>query len=347
MTRFFIALSIAAAIAGDATAQTMMGSPAQVVGSVGGQPITLGELEDHWREIDLAGHDRTREQLYESLRAVLDDLIGDRLIALEAKKRGMTVADLLERELPRRAPEVTEAGIRQFYDQNRDRFSGRSFDEMKPAITNYLAQQRPVLARRSFIDDLKKASPDIAIVLDPPRRSIPVGPSDPVTGPPSAPVEIVEYSDFQCPFCKKVAPIIKSLRSTFGDQVRVVYKDFPLTIHAQAREAAEAAQCAQAQNKFWEYHDVLFGHQDALKKDDLKRYARDLGLDAADFNRCVDERRFESRVRADLDEAERFGLSATPVVFINGRTVMGAAPGEVYETIVREELARAKQNAGK
>ena len=118
-----------------------------------------------------------------------------------------------------------------------------------------------------------------------------------------------------------------------------MFKDFPLSIHPHAFKAAEAANCALEQGRFWEYHDTLFANQDALAVEDLKRYAAALGLNAAEFDTCVDEGKFTDRVQRDMDEGKRYGVSSTPTVFINGRPVIGAVPLEVYDRIIREELA--------
>ncbi len=118
-----------------------------------------------------------------------------------------------------------------------------------------------------------------------------------------------------------------------------MFKDFPLSIHPHAFKAAEAANCAWEQGQFWEYHDTLFANQDALAVEDLKRYAAALGLNAAEFDTCVDEGKFRDRVQRDMDEGNRYGVSSTPTVFINGRPVIGAAQLEVYDEIIREELA--------
>ena len=128
--------------------------------------------------------------------------------------------------------------------------------------------------------------------------TVPVAASDPTLGPASAPVTLVEFSDFQCPFCQRVAPTLKQPRETYGDKLRIVWKDFPLTqIHPQAFKAGEAAHCAGEQGKYWEYHDRLFENQQALQPADLKKHAADLGLDAAKFASCLDSSKYGERVR--------------------------------------------------
>jgi protein-disulfide isomerase len=168
---------------------------------------------------------------------------------------------------------------------------------------------------------------------------------DPVLGLANAPVTVIEFSDFQCPFCRQVMPTLKKLREAYGDRVRIVWKDFPLTsIHPQAFKAAEAGQCAREQNKFWEYHDRLFENQQALQLDFLKKYAVDAGLDTAKFNACLDTAKYAERVQAQMGVGNQLGVSSTPSLFVNGRMVNGAQPYETFAAIIDEELERTRKN---
>ena len=158
-----------------------------------------------------------------------------------------------------------------------------------------------------------------------------MAPTNPSLGNAHAPVTLIEFSDFQCPFCQRVAPTLKRLRRTYGDKVRVVWKDFPLTqIHPQAFKAGEAAHCAAEQGKFWEYHDELFANQQALQPDDLKQHAADAGSRAEAFNSCLDTSKYGERVRDGVAEGSRLGVNSTPTVFINGAPLSGAQPYEVF-----------------
>jgi len=164
------------------------------------------------------------------------------------------------------------------------------------------------------------------------------GLADPSFGPPNAKVTIVEFSDFQCPYCKMFNDdTLAQLKKTYGDRVRFVYRDFPLdSIHPYARTAAEAAQCAHEQGNFWEYHDVLFANQQALTIPDLKRYAQQLGLDTQRFNSCVDSHKYQASVEADVQEGNRLHVSGTPTFFINGRALVGAQPFEAFRSAISE-----------
>lgn len=166
---------------------------------------------------------------------------------------------------------------------------------------------------------------------------------DPALGPVDAPVVIIEFSDYQCPYCKRWHDeVFGRLLSEYGDVVRFVYRDFPLgSIHPFAAGAAEAANCAGEQDAYWEYHNALFSDTYGMDRDALLQYANDLGLDAAAFRECLDSRRYRDEVQADYEAALQLGINSTPTFFINGRPVIGAQPYEVFARIIEEELAAA------
>ncbi len=164
---------------------------------------------------------------------------------------------------------------------------------------------------------------------------------DPARGPEDAAVTIIEFSDFQCPYCGRFfQQTLPQLMAQYGDRVRFVYRDFPLDqIHPNARNAAIAAECADDQGKFWEYHDVLFSNQQALGVADLKRYAEQLGLDVAAFSQCLDSQKYNDEVNADLRDGLQAGVTGTPTFFINGRRVVGAQPLQTFQTLIDQALA--------
>jgi protein-disulfide isomerase len=213
---------------------------------------------------------------------------------------------------------------------------------MAPTIRRYLEEQQQSLAYTSLIAELKKAGPPVRMVLDAPRYEVAVADDDAVAGNAKAAVTVIEFSDFQCPFCARVMPTLKQLRERYGDRVRIVWKDFPLTaIHPEAFKAAEAGQCAREQGKFWEYHDRLFANQQALQIDALKKHAADAGLDTAKFGACLDTAKYSDRVQEQMGIGARLGVSSTPTVFVNGRLISGAQPFDVFAAVIDEELERA------
>jgi protein-disulfide isomerase len=311
-----------------------------VVASVGGVRITLGEVDARALSVPAAnfGNLSLAQALYEARRAVLDEMIGNRLIDADAKARGVDRNALVEQEITAKVTQPNDMEVAEWYKANQQRVQGASLEQVAAPIRSLLAQERTAAARRAYVDRLK-ASTAVAITLDPPRVAVSDG-GRPSKGPANAPVQIIEFSDFECPFCFRVNPTVAQLLSSYGDRLRLVYRHLPLPNHPNARPAAEASGCANEQGRFWEYHDRLFANQSKLTPPDLKQHAADLGLDTAKFNACVDSRKFQKDVDADLDAAQLLGVSGTPHFFINGRALSGAQPLENFKAIIDEELAR-------
>jgi len=164
---------------------------------------------------------------------------------------------------------------------------------------------------------------------------------DPYFGPEDAPVTIIEYSDFQCPFCERAVPVINQIKATYGDSVRLVYKDFPLGFHQFAQKAAEAGQCANDQGRFWDLHDVMFANQNSIDVASIKRYASGLGLDTEQFDACLDSGKYAQEVQQDFNEGKAAGVSGTPTFFINGKKIVGAKPFAEFQAIIDNELGKA------
>ena len=309
------------------------GPESEVVATVGERKITLEELDQK----GLAANVTPYQQLYEARRAVLDQMLEQQLLGEEAEARGVSEEELISTEVDQKVTAVTDAEIEAFYNQNQNRMGGRPLDQMKERISAFLGSQRTAQLRKQLVDGLKQKA-DIRISLDPPRVSVEIADNDPATGPADAPVTIVEFSDFQCPYCQRVGPTMASVREAYGDKVRIVFRDYPLAFHQQAQPAAEAAQCAHEQGKFWEYHDKLFANQQALGADDLKKYAADLELDGERFTECFDSGRFRQDVQDDFQYGQSVGVSGTPAFFINGRFISGAQPFDKFKEIIDEEL---------
>jgi protein-disulfide isomerase len=313
-----------------------------VAAQIGDRTITVQELDDHWRQTDPAARAQAVQQLYEGRKAALDGIIAEMLLEEAAEAEGTNSDAYLQGEIARRLAPLTEAEVMAFFQENQDQMQGRGFAVMGPIIRRFLEENQRESARLAIIADLRAAGPPLRMVLDAPRYDVPVAADDPALGSADAAVTLVEFSDFQCPFCARVMPTLKQVREQYGDRVRIVWKDFPLTsIHPQAFKAAEAGHCAFEQGKFWEYHDQLFANQNALEPEFLKKYAADTGLDAEAFNACLDTAKYGDRVQEQMALGTRLGVSSTPSAFINGRMVTGAQPYEVFTAIIDEELARA------
>ena len=333
-----IALGLLISLACSSQAQ----QPGDVAARVGDHAITVKELDDRWQKEEPAQKAQAEQAIYDGRRSALDAIIADMLVEQTAKSKGITAEAFVQAEVAKRMKPVNDTDVRNFYVQNSERMQNRTFEQMSSAIQRYLQDQAQNTAKEDLIAELKKGGPAIRVVMEAPRTALTINPDDPSEGKADAPVTVVEFSDFQCPFCQRVWPTLKQLRMKYGDKMRLVWKDFPLTqIHPQAFVAAQAGNCAREQGKFWEYHDKLFGNQSALQPANLKQYAADLGLDTAKFNQCLDSSKYEARVQAALGVGGGLGIGSTPTVYVNGRMINGAQPIEVFQSVIDEELARA------
>ncbi len=313
--------------------------PGGVVVSIGDFAVHEADLDVWWQTHEPVSFARVRQDRYDGRRKALDAILGDHLVQREATTRGTTVENLLGEELPKRTAPVTDADIRQMYERSLPLPGGITFDQVKPTVAGYLQQQHVADARARFVSELRDAA-HATIRLDPPRQPGLNAGGDPSTGDAAAPIQLVEFSDFECPFCRQLEPVLGQLRAKYQGRLRFVWKDFPLPIHNGARGAAEAARCAADQGRFWQYHDQLFANQQALTPSDLKRHAETVGLDANQFATCVGDGAHRADVSASLEEGSRNGVEATPTVFVNGRPIVGAQTIDVYERMIQEELAR-------
>jgi protein-disulfide isomerase len=266
-----------------------MRAPEGVVAKVGSEVITTKDL-DGAIESDLVDLD---QQVYDIKRQRLQELVSEKLLALEAKEREMSVDELLQVERTRKSQEA-------------------------------------------FFSELSQKH-QIQFYLKPPRYGISIEES-PVRGPLDAPVTFIEVTDFECPFCSRVQPVLQRLREKYQNQVRFSFKHFPLPMHGRAKEAHLSALCAEEQGKFWEYRDRLFRYQNDLSLMALVAHANQLGLDIKSFQSCLDEKRYVSRIAEDLEEMIRLGVSGTPTFFINGQRISGAQPYSVFERVIEQEL---------
>jgi len=350
--RFGIRLALTVALAGGsacADAQTAppqqapapgTGDENQVVATVGDKKFSLKDVEARWQQEDPAERARVSQLLYQHRRQSIDMLVGDFLIEGAARKAGLTKEKYLEAELARRRGPITDADIQKVFDENRDRVGASTVADLKDSITQFIAGNRDAQNMAVMVNELKAAGPAVTIALDPPRYEVAIAAHDPSRGPADAPVTIIEFSEYQCPFCARVTPTLKAIEQKYGTKVRFVFKDFPLQNHLQAPKAAEAAHCAGDQGKYWELHDRLFANQQLLQVPELKKHAAAVGLDQAAFDQCLDSGKHTANVQADIELGSQMGVGSTPTLYINGRLVTGAQPLAIFESIIDEELAR-------
>ena len=317
--------------------------PSDVVATVGSTSITLAEVDDKAMQMPAAnfGSVKLSVALYQARRAALDNLVADRLMDAAAKAQGMERPALVEKEITSKIRPVSDDDVGFWYQTNQARVQGAPLDQVRQPIKAYLTEQRMQEVRDIYLRELKSKTP-VKITLDPPRQMVAEAGS-PAKGPAGAPVEIVEFSDFQCPYCFRATPTVNQVMSTYGDRVRLVYRHYPLPNHPDARPAAEAAACAAEQGKFWPYHDRLFADQSKLSQADLKQSATAVGIDAAKFDTCVDSHKLKAKVDEDVAAGQEAGVDGTPAFFINGRAISGAQPFDVFKRIIDEELELKKR----
>jgi protein-disulfide isomerase len=275
------------------------------------------------------------------LHAALDSIIEDKLVAAEAARDRVTKEQVIYSEVESNVPTPSPEEVEAFYQANKSQIT-IPHDQAIPRVKQYMMDQARKHYRDAMVYMLKKQFP-VKVLLDPIRTDIATA-GYPSQGPAAAPVTIVEFSDFQCPFCGGLFPTLKVIEKNYPDKVRLVYRQFPLTnIHPFAQKAAEASLCANDQKRFWEFHDSMFGDQMHLTVDDLKKRAVDLKLNTAEFNSCLDTGAKVSAVKKDIDEGTKAGVSSTPSMFINGRILSGNQPYADIREIIEDELQRQSQ----
>ena len=313
-----------------------------VVATVGTTSITLAQVDELALQQPASsfGSLKLSQAMYEARRMALDDLVGDALIDQDAKARSLDRTTVVEQEISSKVTQPTDAEIASWYQANQQRVQGATLDQVRAPIRAFLAQERTNAVRQAYLNRLKTKT-TVKLMLEPPRLAMKAADA-PAQGPASAPIELIEFSDFQCPYCQRAHPTVKQVLDAYGGRIRLVYRNYPLPNHPNARPAAEAAQCANEQGKFWQYHDRLFTNPSKLSDADLKQSAAELGLDASRFNACVDSHKYKAVVDADIKDGTAAGVSGTPAFFINGRALSGAQPFEAFKRIIDEELELKK-----
>lgn len=308
---------------------------ARVLAEVDGEAITAEALE---RALGPRAY-KSDEQRYQLQRQKLDELIAENLLRREAARRRISVPHLLYAEV-RAKVRVTDQAIAVFYREHRD--SIRAPESVaRQAIKAFLEQHQAAEQQRRLVESLRSRA-QVRVYLPAPTAR----PNDylvvrgaPIRGPKNAPITIVEFSDFQCPYCAKAQPVLLQVLEAYPKEVRLVYRHFPLESHSQARPAAEAAECAARQGKFWEYHARLFADPADLGPARLAAIAQELGLDPRAFATCLEAGKAGARVAEDLAAGREAGVTGTPTFFVNGRIVEGAQAFETFKRLIEQGLA--------
>jgi protein-disulfide isomerase len=268
-------------------------------------------------------------------------MISRRLLESEAKSQGKTLEQWFQSDYVNTVPEPSDDEARAFYESNKGQMpQGQAFEELKPRLKQVVKQQKLRENMGKVLEKLREKH-HVQVALEPPELPrIEVEAKGPARGPGGAPVTIVEFSDFQCPFCGREAPVIERLMKEYDGKVRLVFRHFPLDFHPFAAKAAEAAACAADQGKFWEMHDQMFTNQQKLAVEDLKGYAKSVGVDSAKFDKCLDSGEKKVLVDEDQKAGSQAGVNGTPAFFVNGIFINGAVPYEQIKQAVDRELKR-------
>ncbi len=317
-------------------------APGDVVATVGSTSVTLAQVDERALREPAANFGDTPllQAMYDARRSALSDIIAETLIQQEAARRNVLQSALYQQEVTAKVKPVADAEVAAWYRDNPRQVQGAPFDQVRSSILSILTQMRIQDARDAYVKTLKVNTP-VRTMLEPPRAVVDAG-NSPAKGPADAPVELIEFADFECPFCQAASPTIRRVLETYGSRVKFVYRNYPLSNHPNAIPAAEAAQCANEQGQFWAYHDRLFGSPGHLSSAELRSTATQLGLDATRFSACVDEHRYRTVVETDVKAGNKAGVSGTPAFFINGRPLSGAQPFEAFRNIIDEELESGK-----
>jgi protein-disulfide isomerase len=318
--------------------------------AAGGHAAAAGELPEDATVASFTGgrvtgaevNSQTNEKVYQLRHQTAEQLVMEAVVKAEAKKAGIPEDELLKREIEQKAQNPSDAEVKQLYDQAKAQGQipeGMTLDDPKvkeqvvAAVSSQLKQERA----KTFFEDLRKRY-NIQVLVPQPRVSVEAkGPS---RGPENAKITIIEFSDFQCPFCGKAYETVEQVMQTYAGKVRLVFRNFPLSFHPYAQKAAEASMCANEQGKFWQYYETLFKNQQKLTVADLKDHAKSLGLDSAKFDKCLDGGEKASVVAVDQAAGQKVGVQGTPAFFINGVMLSGAQPIEEFKRVIDQELAQ-------
>jgi protein-disulfide isomerase len=331
----FTLLAIAVLIAVVPAMEAQIGSAPEPVGRIDGQVIYQQDLLPSigLRLLQL------RNDEYEAKLKAFKELANQRLLEHAAKSKGLSKEAFLQETVDRHISYPDASEIQAFYQERRDLFN-QPFGDLKPQLERAVMEAKRQKARQQYVDSLYD-NPAVSILLRRPQSPVDPDPSR-LRGEAGAPISIVEFADFQCPYCRAVEQTLMKVMEKYRGKVRIGFRDFPVRqIHPDAEGAAQAARCAGDQGKFWEYHDLLLANQVRLDQNNLREYARTAGLEVERFAGCIASGTFAAAVEKDVQAGLNSGVSATPTFFINGNSIVGDQPLSIFETVIDAELAAA------
>jgi protein-disulfide isomerase len=316
------------------TGQTQpQAGPDTPVALVSGQPIYERDL------MSVAGPTLIdlRKQEYKVKSDALRQLIREKLVAAEAKEKGLSSEELLQREVDSKIAEPSDDEAKGYYLGVKDE-STLPFEQVKTQVKELLRHAEIQQAREKYADSLRDKM-TVSILIQPPVFHVNYDPAR-VQGDPDAPITIVEFADFQCPFCNRVEPVLRGVLTKYKGKVKLAYLDFPLTpIHSHAEIAAEASRCALARGKYWEMHDAMFVDQSKLDDGSLVKTAARLGMEQSSFASCLESGKYKGVVQKDIEAGSEAGVNATPTFFINGELLGGEPSDANFEKIIDRQLS--------
>ncbi|MBF0138449.1 MAG: thioredoxin domain-containing protein [Magnetococcus sp. DMHC-1] len=306
-----------------------------VVARIGDWKLTQAELDK-----SLAGRIyEIDQQVYQLRMQKIQELMAEHMLTLEAKQRNMPL-DKLRDEIGSKQEPVTDKMVSDFIKTNQERLPNQG-KGMEDRVRGFLENRAGEQAATRFLTDLVKKYNAQVTLPQPKAPRIPIkGPEDLSKGPANAPVTIVEFSDFQCPYCRNIQATLSKIFEQYPDKIRLVFRHYPLPSHPLAAKAAEAAQCAAEQGAFWAFHDALFATDADPEIPFLKEMAAKQKLDTAKFDQCLTSGKHAARIQSDLAEGENLGVNGTPAFFINGIPLVGARPLSEYKRIIDDELKK-------
>jgi protein-disulfide isomerase len=320
------------------------GGPASsaTAATIDGRTVTIGELDNFIKEelFDDATSERDPATLYNVRSSALKGMLDEMVVETAASAANLTIEEYLDQQAEAEG-EISEEEISAFYDERIDQMGGQPLEEVSERIVGYMKDQRAV----AIIGDLRDQA-TTEILLEPARVEVEaIGPSK---GPDDAVVTIIEFSDFQCPYCGRVVPTINQVLDKYPTQVRFVFRNLPLRkIHPRAQAAAEAAACAGKQGNFWGYHDMIFANNKAVSDEDFESHASKLGFDMQVFRQCVENRETKEIVKADIKAGKELRINGTPSFVINGISLHGAQSLEAFSEVIDREIARLSADGSK
>lgn len=313
-------------------------SEGKVAVVIEGDPISVAELDAFMQQRFLEDLMRqSEEEIFEARERGIQELLQQHVVEREARARDLAADELFE-QITASAQEPTKEEIASWYQENQGRLRGATLAQVGSRIGQFLLEQRRREAWQAFIEPRLDAL-SYELVLTRPRKQIEA--TRLVRGPVDAPVTLMVFSDYQCPFCIRSEPVLAEVLSRFPEKLRLVHRHFPLeNVHPFARPASEAAMCADEQGKFWAYHDAIFARGGRLEEAAFGELADELGLDREAFDTCVEQRRYAAFVEQDIRAGEAAGVTGTPAFFVNGIPLKGARDADELSKIVESELER-------